>query len=649
MSSVAGPLRGLALIAGLAGLLAPEARPHGMINPPINPGPIFGPAGPPAGGGASGAPGGSKPRVAPPSVPPTAGTGGGAAGQAKSANTSRGGSGLPKGKGKSAVTGGADDASLNGWEFWWDANKDALLQGLAERRAPVVTGPSRPRPADPPTEVLADRALVEQRIAPTLRAVLDAEREPELIDSAVLALARVTPGESADLAYDAIHRGLSNETLSVRTSATLSLGVLGSARALPLLNALMTNAPAGQRAVSEGAVPWQVRAYAAIALGLTNEPMAVDPLLEVVATSAGNQEELRAAAVLALGMMRNDRSRDALTGLLKLLDDRRLETVVRAAIPTALARLGDASLVPHLLEVFADPDTDPYVRQSLVIAFGTLADLGQPGVLATLAQSVTEPSDAATRHYAAISLARVGARCQDPALADERRDVERLLRREVMDPSHRADRGWLALATALYGREQPAAQAMLTEVLARTYEKEHDPSRRGAIALGLGLIGADDMAPRLLEDFTASGDDSFRGYAAVSLGLLRCHEAATALRRICSDQTVSDTLRQQVVRGLTLMDDPQLVPVLLDALSEARTIGVAWSLSRALGQRRDSRSVEPLLKLATDTSRSIPSRAFACVALGLVGDKADLRFNADMARDCNYLLLTATLQEIFSL
>jgi HEAT repeat protein len=425
--------------------------------------------------------------------------------------------------------------------------------------------------------------------------------------------------------------------------------VLGTARALPLLNALMTNAPAGQQAVGEGAVPWQVRAHAAIALGLTNEPLAVDPLLEVVGSSAGNQQELRVAAVLALGMMRNERSLDALGGLLKVLDDHKTDTLVRAAIPTAVARLGDATLVPRLLAVYADADTDQYVRQSLIIAFGTLADLGQPGVLGALSSSLTDDSDAATRHFAAISLARVGARSRDPALADVRRDVERLLRRELMDPSHRADRGWIALAAALYGRAQPPAQAMFTEILTRTYDKEHDPSNRGAIALGLGLIGAKEMAPRLLEDFTRSDDDSFRGYAAVSLGLLRFHEAAIALRPLCGDPTVSDTLRQQVVRGLTLMDDPQLIPVLLSALAEAETVGVAWSVSRALGLRRDGRSVEPLLELALDSSRSVPARAFACVALGLVGDKAELRFNADLARDCNYLLLTTTLQDIFSL
>ncbi len=581
-------------------------------------------------------------------APPPTGPGptGGPSGAGAATSGGRGGAGRGAAPDVGALTGSGVTASLGAWELWWDAHQDVVLQGMAEHRASVRTGTNRPlfAPADAPPDLAPPR----ERIGAVLTRILATETDPELVDSAVLALARVTTPEDSDAAFAGICGALRHDALSVRTSATLSLGVLGAKRATPLLYALLTDAPSGRAAVG-GPVPWQVRAYAAIALGLINEPVAVAPLVDIAAHAPEAGREVRTAAVVALGLMHGDHAGESVPDLLALLDDAGLDSVVRAAIPIALARVGDSTVLPRLLAVARDRTEDPLVRQSAATALGSLADLGQAGVVAALQESLTSEADAGARRAAALGLARIGGRSSDPAQAAQRASLERTLEHSLLDPGHRADRPWLALAAALYAQALPSARPALGAALRSRYDKAHDPSERGALALALGLADERDAAPGILDDFRHSQDDGFRGYAAVSLGLLRCHEAAADLLPMCRDATLSDALRQQVVRGLSLMDDPDLVPALIEALAEARTIDVAWSLGRALGARRDPRSVEALAAIAVDASKPVPARAFACVALGLLGDKAELRFSAEIARDGNDLLPTDTMAELLSL
>jgi hypothetical protein len=76
---------------------------------------------------------------------------------------------------------------------------------------------------------------------------------------------------------------------------------------------------------------------------------------------------------------------------------------------------------------------------------------------------------------------------------------------------------------------------------------------------------------------------------------------------------------------------------------------VAWSLSRALGRHRDPRSVGTLVRLAEDEDRPVVARAFACVALGLVADKAPIRFNTPIQGDLAYLASASVIEEILGL
>ena len=67
------------------------------------------------------------------------------------------------------------------------------------------------------------------------------------------------------------------------------------------------------------------------------------------------------------------------------------------------------------------------------------------------------------------------------------------------------------------------------------------------------------------------------------------------------------------------------------------------AVAKALGFIGDRRSVRPLLKLLEDRGAQDLPRAFAAVALGLIGDKEPLPWNSKIAVDLNYRASAETL------
>jgi HEAT repeat protein len=601
--------------------------------------------------------------VSPPSgLPaPAPSTGGGSTSQppalgnpGKGAATSSTPAGRPTAaRGKGAQTSGATFVAdtANAWEFWWEHNQDALLGVQPQARSRAATSSSG-QLTGRGRHVATDRdvdALVRSEIMPLLQSILRSESDSELCDSATLALARVATQDLAPFVGGDIRRGLRHGVLSVQTSAVLALGVLGDPGSLPLLHALMADTTAGRQAVGADRVPWQLRAYAALSLGLINDERAVEPLLATVREAPASDRELRVTAVVALGLTDNRAWGIARDGLHELVLDKREDTVVRAHAATSLGKLGDASLLPSLLSLFADGKTPPELRQALAIVLGLLGDVTQQPVADALKRSLEQESDAATRQLAFLSLARIAAKDTSGDRDDARRDVERTLRQGILDPSHRPDRGWAALATGLYLRARDPLLDSLPDALVTRYAKESDPSVRGAFAIAIGLAGLTKHAEPLLQDMARSNDESFRGHAAVALGMLGHDPAADLLLALSTDPNTSDRLRLQAVRALGLLRNDLVTSALVQALDDTDSINVAWSLSRALGRQRDPRCIGALLRLAEDTDRRVVARAFACVALGLVADKAPIRFNTPIQADLAYLASVAVIEEVIGL
>jgi HEAT repeat protein len=616
--------------------------------------------GPSDAGGGSSAGGG---QAAPPTNPGGAaapGPGAPASGAAPTGPTSPGGRG--KGNGQNSTGGPVIDDSTNYeiWEFWWENNKDQYLN-LKNRlthvtsqsgSSTVLTGKGRADQARSSRRASSQQIVNE--VIPTLIGLLKTATNRDILDSDVLALGRTAGEEQADPVLTAAQPLLGHKELSVQTSATLSLGVLNSPKAIPLLAELMSNTSRGQQLAGGGDVPWLSRAFAALSLGLINDPNSVDQLISIVKNTPDADRDLKVCAIVALGLMDNNKVSDAYDFLLTELTDRKLDSVIKSYIPTTLGKMAGGTkveAVPSILKVFTDKDTDNYVRQSCAISLGLLARVQDADVLKALHQYISEGKDTQTRHFCFIALAEIGKRDKDGEVehADQHEALRDLFTREASKPSTKTNRSWAALAGAIYAKDIPSAAPAMIETLQKAYEKETDPSFKAAFAIGLGLLNASSMGPKIHQDFKESKEEDFRGYAAVSLGFMQYTQGAEDLRELCKSKTIGPTFRLQVATGLGLMGDTEAVSVLIDTLRDSQTLGVSSAVAKALGLIGDQAAIGPLKDLANDDKVQPITRAFACVALGIVCEKTELPWNARISADNNYRANVPAIGEVLDI
>jgi len=394
----------------------------------------------------------------------------------------------------------------------------------------------------------------------------------------------------------------------------------------------MDDEPAGRKAVGGDEVAPLARAFAALSLGLCNHPAAVPRLEALLDTTPDSDRDLKACLITALGLTANEASDEALGALRARLADRRLDAVLKAYVPLSLARLDDGGRpesAPALVAAFDDRDTDDMVRTSCAIALGEL-DTAQPDALDALRAGAAS-RNARTRHCSLIALAEIAARDTAPGEDSTafHAAVAELLGRQLDKPSFEIDHPFAALATGLYLRGAGGARhAWLGERLLAQHDKARDDSVRSAFAIALGLAGIKDAGPALADDASAQGDSERRGYAAIALGLLDDHEVEPALLAACGAKDTPPALRVQFGLALALLGSTQAVPALVELLQHASSQDAAVSAARALGQIGDAAALPGLLSIARDLGQQPVTRGMACVALGLLGERTPLPWNA---------------------
>ena len=317
----------------------------------------------------------------------------------------RGGSGRSGGStGGSMGSCGLSGRSLDSWDTWWARNQDAFLwDGVSstKRSMPMTAAATgltgRGRSAEPESGLR--RSTVYTSIVPALLEVLESGDEPRVVDAAVRALGASVEEPFDGLVSEALIPLLSHSDDNVRVSATLSLGLLGSAEADTLLE-LARCTPEGHRLVGQTEVPIVLRTAATLAMGYADHPESVGPLIDLVERLPDSEREAKSCAIHAMGLMQNPKAHVAMDYLLSKLHDKRMEPDIRSAIPTALGRQGRADAVGPMLEVLEDRDTDRRVKQSVVIGLGQLARLEQAEVVDALLDVIDDEKDGPTRQGA---------------------------------------------------------------------------------------------------------------------------------------------------------------------------------------------------------------------------------------------------------
>jgi HEAT repeat protein len=605
-----------ATVASLA-LLAGEAHAHGGAYRGPG-GPVPGPAGGPGTGG--GAPGGG-------------------------------------GGGRGPMTGGGLTAkktptkTYTDFATFWDLNKHRYLNLRARLRSrTAITGDQR-RASDLSGRPEYDELVSE--VIPLLRR-LCADRDADVADSAVLALARVTPGNVASESYSLILGTLARKERSVRQSALVSLGVLGDRAAVaPLIGVLLDDADGRRTMSATQAIATDERGFAAVALGLIGDESAVAPLIASFRDDRSGGDELRAAILLALGLFREP-SLEATSFLIDRLDDDRLSQKVRAQIPIALMRHRDAarSALPRLLAIVKNRKTENLLRQSCTLALGELASPDDEQIIEALLDAAERASDDGASHFAWLALGSIGGRA---AFAGEThaelvKQLQRALLRGVMRPRDRDHVAWAAFACALLGRELPRDGVARQEIERRLEDAFEDASaveHRAAIGIALGLLERRQAERAVLREFEATRDYELSATLAESLGLMRSEDATPALRTRL--ETESDPkLKARLAIALGLLGDLEVSPRLVKELEATQTLYGLAALAKAIGVVGDRSALAPLVKRAEGDGPAL-SRAFSAVALGLLGEKQPLPWNARVAENANYLANFTVLTEVLDI
>jgi HEAT repeat protein len=257
-------------------------------------------------------------------------------------------------------------------------------------------------------------------------------------------------------------------------------------------------------------------------------------------------------------------------------------------------------------------------------------------------------SDPVIRSFALLAAAEAGGRFT-PGRAAPGVGETRATLVEQLAWGKNALETWSALACGVLARRlsegDPRNPALdtLRKALRRSLDEEGSPERLGAHALGAGLAGSSESAPRLMKLLEKELDDEARGQVAIALALLGHLEAVEPLRGIVARSRYRPELLSQAAIALALLGDKDVPTQLAGLLAEAHSLAAQAAITTALGFIGDRRSVDPLLALLGDRLATAKARAFAAVALGNVADKELRPWNSKIGFGLNYLAAPATL------
>ncbi|MHC4822747.1 MAG: HEAT repeat domain-containing protein [Planctomycetota bacterium] len=491
------------------------------------------------------------------------------------------------------------------WEFWFEHERDVLFRGGPDFPARAVN--------DRGTYGTEDWSMERQDLLltsmPLLIDALDSDL-PAIREAAALSLGRIGYS-SADFF---LQRATRDKVESVRQAAYMGLGLLSSEQGVDFLIHTF-----------EEETEASTRAFAALGLGLSGRVEAGSSLKAYLNTvfydeSWRKQEDLALAAMVAAGV---HGSKDFTPLLMNLLqstsEEGRSNRLVSAAIQ-GLGALGDSRARPMLESMLRDGDGT--IPEAAAQALGRLGDRAAVG---SLADTYEEVNDARLRSFCLLAIGRLGGHQAD-------------LKLKALRPAKKEEASihaaW-ALAAGM-SRLDGAYPQLVSTLLYGTDDREHSdddaPRRdeevlRGAAALGLGLYGAPGAKSQFAVCLEAEGaDPSFRGYLAMGLGMLATHPADELLLELAQDKSVPVMTRRGIAAGLGLSNSERTSVALVDMLIRDEDDNVRWSAARALSTSRSSAALRRLsqsLRAELDQEKHQLQTAHLVLGLGFLGDAHD--------------------------
>jgi HEAT repeat protein len=493
------------------------------------------------------------------------------------------------------------------WEWWFDFNQEGLLR-LRERMLalPVPEG-------ERPFEAVDD----ELRLREVLPVLVDAlrHRHRDVRASAAMSLGRLNL--AAALPY--IETMIDDPDLFVRAHAILALGVSGQPAAVEPLAAVL----------EDERRPAEARMYAAAALGLVGSPESLDVLSSWLPAKrlGAVKNQLRWGLVYAAGV---SESPTLVPSLLSLRDSWLWEqdATLRALAAVALGQIGEVETVAPLLELLGDDHNQ--VRRSAAAGLERAARHLTTDQIREVILHEREENDWAAR----ANLVRALAANPDPVA------VAHLI--TTLRHSATLVRPQAALALGMAG--DPAAAPLLLETLA----DQHEMSTRGSLVVGLGLMQSTEARPVLASLLPRATDPTFAGYLALALGLVGEPTPAVldGVTAIAAERHDVEAVRLGIV-SLGLMGARSRLDALAAGLDDdgMGTMDVAARLF-GLGLVGDAPTLEVLL----DVTRADDRPTYVVrYAIGALGDVCDPRPVNPLWRLSRHVELNLDIDVLFEL
>ncbi len=609
--------------------------PSGGGTPGPGPGPAgggTGGGGSPGGGGTTGG-GSTGPGGGGSSGPPGGVPGGGAPG---------GGGAVP---GAGGVTGGRKppktDANLT-WAGWWFFNDDRYLNLKATIRneknetenADLFTGAS-----DQTEEITTVNAkMIREKINPVLKYAL----KDGFYDTRAAALIALGKTGSPDALED-LKSLMDDENKFVRESSFLAMGILGNKEAIPQLIEVMTDSKAGRKLVGrKNGVLNRTRAFAALAIGLIgsrhadlSDTQAVSALLDQMNAKEGAQRDIQVGPIVALGIMR---CKEAVPDLIKFFKTKSNNAVVRSYVATSLGKIGDPAAVKVLLKGLKDKQNA--VTQSCAMALGLLAKPDNVDVVKGLQKLVKSSPDLGAKNFAIISMGEIGGQA----------NLSELIRMARKGNLFMRTFSSMALAVYMDKNKADPERVNVCKRLHKYFKSEKNLDVRGANAIALGIMRYTEAGEDILNDLKKGGQAELRSHLCIALGLMDYDAAIKEVRETVTDKGNIE-LRRNAAIALGLLGDKGALKVLEEEMSNsARSKAVHGAVTQGLGFIGDVSAVPILVKFVRDRQEyQNVTRAFAAVALGLLGDKDNIPVLSKISMYNNYLQRTDALKEVLTI
>jgi len=591
------------------------SNPGGVYVPPNDSG---SPTDDPSGGGGSG--GGNGPGPGGPAQGGTSRVGDSSLHGAPATPSSRGGD-----TGRGGISGAGSTLTLEDdrWQSWWEANKfDFIELRRIEDPARTGQGVEPETPIERELRLASVRLRIREQVLPVLRE-LSASDDPSVRSASVVSLGKLHDEASIDL----VRGTLADASLDVRRSSMLSLGVLDSGRASWLLMNIADDSRSGRSMVSSSPIAVDDRGVALLTAALRGDHATEPLILQMLSDHDGINPELLSMAAGAAGLMG---SAEAIRPLIDIAFDGDLPQGVRSSAIGALGRIGDPSVTPALMELL---EGDLGARRASTIALGLVAHVGATRVIDRLGEMLDNESDAVSRHFAAISLGRIGGPIASSHLVAAFKKP-----RDDMRP-------WLALALGLCERKTPSGS--VSQLLVDRLKDETNTDSQAACLLAIGLCRSDRGLPEMA-DALRRGRVNIAGAAALALGLSSQAAAATPLREALATSTNVDVLRQAAL-ALGILGDSPSIPALLELIRTTNNPYVASYAAIGIAFMGDANAAGPLLDLIRHQGPMGVTTSYAVSAVGQLFDSDRRPALSRLAAGDNYLARPIAIDDLLDL